>query len=215
MSGRSTRVLVTHRLDLIRHVPHIVVLGERGVVAQGTYSHLIASNVDMGIDESHTERDMDLDAPGIDALSFNPEESAAGCNGLEGASLRDAVGRPVVHDGLARMTEFGVGRVRRAPSASPAASAGARRGQDTGVVNGGKGARERSGTETAASEASPTNAELIKEEERETGLVKRETYDTYLQSIGQEMLAVVASLGLGSQLARVLVGWWISQVCTC
>ena len=113
MSGCSTRILVTHRLDLIRHVPHIVVLGERGIVAQGTYSHLIGSNVDMGIDESHnvdvginqshTEHDLDLCALNTHVLSLNVrEESTAG---LDGASRpRDAVGRPIVHDGLARMT---------------------------------------------------------------------------------------------------------------
>ena len=207
MSGCSTRVLVTHRLDLIRHVPHIVVLGERGIVAQGTYSHLIASNVDMGIDESHnvdtgideshSERDLDLDAPSTHALSLNVgEESAAGleggCNGLEGASRpRDAVGRPIVHDGLARMTTKRQAGLRKSALESDG------------------------GSQAAAGQVSPANAELIKEEERETGLVKRETYDIYLRSIGQEMLAVVASLGLGSQLARVLIGWWISQVCTC
>ena len=179
---------MTHRLDLIRHVPHIVVLGERGIVAQGTYSHLIASNVDMGIDESQTEHDLDLDAPSTDAQSLTvSEESAASCNGLEGASRwQDAVGRPVVHDGLARMT------AKRRSSL-----------------------KSDGGSQADAGQASPANAELIKEEERETGLVKRETYDLYLRSIGQEMLAVVASLGLGSQLARVLIGWWISQVCTC
>jgi len=217
MSGCSTRVLVTHRLDLIRHVPHIVVLGERCIVAQGTYSHLIASNVDMGIDESHnvdtgideshSERDLDLDAPSTHALSLNVgEESAAGleggCNGLEGASrprdavgrpvvLRDGVGRPVVTDGLARMTAKRQAGLRKSALESDG------------------------GSQAAAGQVSPANAELIKEEERETGLVKRETYDIYLRSIGQEMLAVVASLGLGSQLARVLIGWWISQVCTC
>jgi hypothetical protein len=188
-------------------VPHIVVLGERGIVAQGTYSHLIASNVDMGIDESHnvdtgideshSERDLDLDAPSTHALSLNVgEESAAGleggCNGLEGASRpRDAVGRPIVHDGLARMTTKRQAGLRKSALESDG------------------------GSQAAAGQVSPANAELIKEEERETGLVKRETYDIYLRSIGQEMLAVVASLGLGSQLARVLIGWWISQVCTC
>jgi hypothetical protein len=181
-------------------VPHIVVLGERGIVAQGTYSHLIASNVDMGIDESHSERDLDLDAPSTHALSLNVGEESApscnglegGCNGLEGGSRpRDAVGRPVVHDGLARMTTKRQAGLRKSALESDG------------------------GSQAAAGQVSPANAELIKEEERETGLVKRETYDIYLRSIGQEMLAVVASLGLGSQLARVLIGWWISQVCTC
>jgi len=184
--AHSTRVLVTHRLDLIRHVPHIIVLGEGGIVAQGSYSHLIASNVDMGIDEAQgTDEVQGATDPGAsaDASSDQPPASHA---------LADA---SAVAQSLKGPEEAGADDTAAAgrEGASRAASA----------VGGGKGEQgERPGVEAT---------ELIKEEERETGLVKRETYEAYLASIGQEMLALVGSLGFGSQLARVLIGWWIAQ----
>ncbi len=182
MAG-STRLLVTHRLDLIRDVPHIIVLGEGGIVAQGTYSDLLACNVDMGIDESQG-------APDPAAIADASSDEAPVSHNLADPSAHAQSRKGSEEAGADDIAAAGREGANCAESASRAASG----------IDGGMGDRP-----------AVEGTELIKEEERETGLVKRQTYEAYLASIGQEMLVVVGSLGFGSQLARVLIGWWIAQ----
>ena len=176
----STRVLVTHRVDLIRNLPHIVVLAHGTVAAQGTYAQLVAQGVDMGVIEEAAEQDEDVD---VDMCPESQSSTAADSH-HQGAAENDG-------DAAGSNGAQGVGVVSRVPSAKSAKSAGAGDEQEKA--------------------AEQEEQQLIKDEERETGLVNPETYKAYLDSVGKEMLITVMTLGAASQLARVLIGWWISR----
>lgn len=153
MAGR-TRVLVTHRVDLVRHVQHIVVLGDRGIVAQGSFAELLAKGVDMGIHEEG---------------GYEGHENAGGeegGSGVQGSQMADTC----TNEEVMQRT----------------ASAGA-----VHQVEDEEGGKK-------------SGQELIQDEERETGLVKAETYEAYLQSIGRQMLIIVVALGAGLPALRPL-----------
>ena len=182
MAG-CTRVLVTHRVDLVRHVQHIVVLGEKSIVAQGTYAELLAKGVDMGIheDEGAGEDEADsalLDSGGEKEGGSEPHMKAA----YDPDEL--AVSPPAVP------------HAERVPSAIPGHKAGEK--GDAGVAN-----DEDQGVKAVSGHA------LIQDEERETGLVKKDTVEAYLQSVGRQMLIIVVALGAG------LSSHSLSLACVC
>jgi hypothetical protein len=71
------QVLVTHRVDLLRHLPYIVVLGDKGVTAQGSYHELVAQGVDMGIHDSDTASTGSAEAHVQESLSEHAKDAGA------------------------------------------------------------------------------------------------------------------------------------------
>ena len=86
--GNTTRVLVTHKLDVLHSVDNILVLGEGKVLAQGTLQEVVAQGIDLKSVLAEAQKAAEQDSQVEQARDLPADERKEG--GAEGAGTKQA-----------------------------------------------------------------------------------------------------------------------------
>ena len=192
--ANTTRVLVTHKLEVLNAVDQIIVLGADGaVLAQGTLEDVIAQGVTLE----------EVVAQGVDAESVTAG-AQEGAEGAQAQAQAQAAGGASVDSGKADGAAARQGR-HGVKAAVPPAGVEEVRGEEQRAS--GKGARAEGGAGPKRS----TSHQLVAPESRAVGAVSAEIYLTYMRELRYPMLAVTALVGVASQGARNGNDWWLTR----
>jgi ABC-type multidrug transport system fused ATPase/permease subunit len=225
----KTRVLVTHKLDVLPAADLIVVLGNGTVQACGTYEQLRAQGVDLGaivheIEEQEKEKEMAMASAGVDAGADGGDctreqerDGSSGSGSTKAAHDDDEPRQNADQDESAGAEE------QRAAAGKQESHATADSQDDaTATATHNKAATKKKvtfkepetrGDATAAAmpKRSPSQFGQITAEARQQGALSREVYMYYLQELKLPALAACICLGILSQAARNGNDWWLTR----